>query len=65
MDRGHRGHRLGLALKAANHLLVHEQVADLRMVRTWNADTNAHMVAVNDALGYRPLERYGGFERRA
>ena len=65
VDRAHRGHRLGLALKAANHLLLHEQVADLRMVRTWNAETNTHMVAVNDALGYRPLERYGGFERRA
>ena len=54
-----------LALKAAAHLLLHEHVGDLRMVRTWNAETNAHMVAVNDLLGYRPIERYGGFERRA
>ena len=65
VDPAHRGHRLGMGLKAAAHLLLHEHVDDLRMVRTWNAETNAHMVAVNDALGYRPIERYGGFERRA
>lgn len=65
VDPAHRGHRLGLALKAAAHLLLHEHVGDLRMVRTWNAETNDHMVAVNDLLGYRPIERYGGFERRA
>ncbi|ANH38382.1 Mycothiol acetyltransferase [Nocardioides dokdonensis FR1436] len=62
--REHRGRRLGSAVKTATLLLLQEHVADLHSVRTWNADSNTHMVAVNDALGYRPVERLGTFERR-
>ncbi len=51
--REHRGHGLGLALKQAN-LGVLAQVPDVRRVRTWNAVENAHMLAVNAAMGFRP-----------
>ena len=50
--REHRGHRLGLRLKAANTLAVMEQLPELTAIRTWNADDNSHMLAVNQRLGY-------------
>ncbi|HEY7717622.1 MAG TPA: GNAT family N-acetyltransferase, partial [Pedococcus sp.] len=45
--REHRGHALGLRLKAANTLAVMEHLPELTAIRTWNADDNAHMLAVN------------------
>lgn len=58
VDPAHRGHRLGLLLKVANvHLLRRENPA-ARQVVTWNAESNAHMVAINDAMGFRPRARY-------
>lgn len=50
--REHRGHRLGLRLKAANTLAVMELSPGTEVVRTWNAEENRHMLAVNDQLGY-------------
>jgi hypothetical protein len=34
-----------------------------RVVHTWNADVNAAMIAVNEAMGFRPVERLGEFQR--
>ena len=48
----HRGHALGLRLKAANALLLMEVQPAVRSVRTWNSETNRPMLAVNRALGY-------------
>lgn len=48
----HRGHGLGLRLKAANALRVIEELPEVTSVRTWNADGNTHMLAVNRQLGY-------------
>ena len=53
----HRGHRLGLLLKATMVERLWALEPALEVVTTWNADSNAHMVAVNDALGYRPVDR--------
>jgi GNAT superfamily N-acetyltransferase len=50
--REHRGHHLGVRLKAANALLLMDTLPAVRSVRTWNASSNAHMLAVNQALGY-------------
>jgi hypothetical protein len=50
--REHRGHALGLRLKAANTLAVMEHLPELTGIRTWNADDNTHMLAVNRRLGY-------------
>jgi GNAT superfamily N-acetyltransferase len=50
--REHRGHALGLRLKAANTLAVMEHLPELTAIRTWNADDNTHMLAVNQRLGY-------------
>lgn len=54
----HRGHRLGLLLKAANLALLRDTVAGVRLLNTWNAAVNDHMVAINDQLGFRPVERW-------
>ena len=62
--RAHRGHRLGLAVKVANLRLVQRERPDIERVITWNAETNAHMVAVNEQLGFRAVARLGEFQKR-
>jgi hypothetical protein len=54
---GHRGHRLGLAVKLANHLALVERFPQVEWMVTGNADVNAPMTAINDVLGYRVVER--------
>ncbi len=54
----HRGHRLGLLIKVANLALLQATVPQVRLLNTWNAEVNAHMVAINDALGFQPVERW-------
>jgi len=50
----HRGHRLGMLLKAAN-LREHTRLRPAtRRISTWNNETNAPMLAINVALGFRP-----------
>lgn len=48
----HRGHRLGLLMKTDMLLWLAETEPQVRTVDTWNAESNAHMVAVNEILGY-------------
>ncbi len=55
--RGHRGHRLGLALKLANLRAVRATYPDCRYVFTAVAGVNAPMNAVNEVLGFRDVER--------
>ena len=52
----HRGHGLGLAIKRANLAELQRRFPAKRSIRTWNAGDNRWMVAINDALGYRPVE---------
>lgn len=51
--REHRGHGLGAALKAANLRALRTEFPQTRTVRTWNAQENGPMIAVNEALGHR------------
>lgn len=60
----HRGHRLGLAVKAANLVAVAREVPDAGPIITWNAAENTHMLAVNRKLGFVPFLVEGGFKRR-
>lgn len=48
----HRGHGLGLRLKLANLVRLGELAPERVDVYTWNADENAHMLAINLALGF-------------
>jgi hypothetical protein len=54
----HRGHRLGLLLKLANLELLVRTAPGVELVNTWNAEINSHMIAVNEALGFRPVDRW-------
>jgi len=56
VSREHRGHSLGLLVKLANLRQLREQSPTTRYLNTWNSDDNPPMIAVNDALGYRPVE---------
>lgn len=61
---GHRGHRLGMLVKAANLIQVREAEATATAVVTWNAEENRHMLSVNEALGFREIMREAAFEKQ-
>ncbi|MEQ4724948.1 GNAT family N-acetyltransferase [Nonomuraea sp. B19D2] len=54
----HRGHRLGLLLKLANLLWLHEHEPHLERIITWNATSNAHMLAINEAMGFELFDEW-------
>ena len=58
----HRGHRLGLALKVTNLLRARDAEPALHWVHTWNAGSNAPMLAVNVAMGFTPVYEGGAWE---
>lgn len=51
--RGHRGHRLGMLLKAEMLTWLAEAEPQLNLIDTDNAGSNDHMISINDKLGYR------------
>jgi GNAT superfamily N-acetyltransferase len=48
----HRGHGLGLTVKAANLLRLRTERPRARCVSTWNTASNEHMLRVNRRLGF-------------
>lgn len=65
VDPLHRGHRLGLLVKLDNlaHVLAAE--AQLREINTWNAAENQHMIAINEAIGFRPVDSWIDWQQEA
>ncbi|GAA3834139.1 GNAT family N-acetyltransferase [Nocardioides panacisoli] len=61
--RAHRGHRLGLLLKAEMLRWLAEAEPQLEEVDTFNAESNDHMIGVNELLGYRVMGRELAFQR--
>jgi GNAT superfamily N-acetyltransferase len=59
----HRGHRLGLALKADMLRWLAEEEPALETLDTWNMESNAPMITVNARLGYEVLGRELEFQR--
>ena len=59
-----RGHRLGLLLKADLCRWLLDVEPQLQTLETWNAESNDHMIAVNEQLGYEVLGRTLEFQRR-
>ncbi|WP_030161366.1 GNAT family N-acetyltransferase [Glycomyces sp. NRRL B-16210] len=59
----HRGHRLGLLVKLANLRLLRERFPHTTHIWTGNADTNANMAAINDRLGFRPVDARVSYRR--
>jgi hypothetical protein len=43
--------------KVINLRMLLREVPEARRIVAWNAESNTHMVAINDALGFRPVER--------
>ena len=62
--RGHRGHRLGTAVKVANLRAVQRELPDRLRVHTSNAEANGPMVAINELLGFGVVEVNAEFQRR-
>jgi GNAT superfamily N-acetyltransferase len=48
----HRGHRLGLLVKVAMLELLLAREPAVRLIQTSNAGANAHMIAINEQLGF-------------
>ena len=63
VDPAHRGRRLGILLKVANLRVFSTERPGAHHVVTWNAESNAHMVAINDALGFVPVGRMAEYQR--
>jgi GNAT superfamily N-acetyltransferase len=55
VTRKHRGHRLGLLTKVAMMEVLATAEPQLKRIATWNGESNKHMIAVNEALGYTIL----------
>lgn len=62
--REHRGHGLGAAVKAANLAALRVEFPQVRTLRTWNAEENGPMIAVNEALGYRTTALQREWQKR-
>jgi RimJ/RimL family protein N-acetyltransferase len=59
VTRPHRGHRLGLLVKAAMLDWLAEAEPRLERIVTGNAAANRHMIAINEELGFELLEPLG------
>jgi hypothetical protein len=64
VDPEHRGHRLGTILKVENHRQLRSYRPRMRYVHTWNAEVNAHMIAINEAVGYRAVDRWIAYQKK-
>jgi len=58
----HRGHRLGAVVKLENLRYAQRRLPALRTVDTCNATVNDHMVAINDLMGFQPVDLMVGWQ---
>jgi GNAT superfamily N-acetyltransferase len=62
VEPAHRGRRLGLIVKSANHAYARANEPALRVIDAWNAEDNTHMRAVNAQLGFEPVDGWSVFQ---
>jgi GNAT superfamily N-acetyltransferase len=62
VEPAHRGRRLGLIVKSANHAYARAHEPALRVIDAWNAEENTHMRAVNAILGFQPVDGWSVFQ---
>jgi GNAT superfamily N-acetyltransferase len=62
VDPAHRGRRLGLRIKLANLELLVREHPEVRAIDTFNADDNRWMIAVNEAMGFVPIQHVEDWE---
>lgn len=58
----HRGHGLGLALKADMLRWLRADCPQILDIETWNAESNSRMLAINDRLGSRRERAWREYE---
>ncbi|HEY3563323.1 MAG TPA: GNAT family N-acetyltransferase [Kribbella sp.] len=63
VSRDHRGHRLGALLKSAMLLHLRETEPALAQIDTWNAESNSHMIGINEQLNYRIVARILDYQK--
>lgn len=56
VDPEHRGRRLGLLVKIENLAYARSHEPGLQVIDTFNAADNRHMIAINEAMGYRRVD---------
>lgn len=61
--RNHRGHRLGALVKTGMLLWMREAEPALTQLDTWNAESNAHMIGINEQLGYHVVARSIAYQK--
>jgi GNAT superfamily N-acetyltransferase len=62
--RDHRGHRLGMAVKLANLRAIQADRPERTIVTTTNSAANGPMVAINEQLGFTPVDISAELVRR-
>ncbi|WP_116450513.1 GNAT family N-acetyltransferase [Blastococcus litoris] len=62
--REHRGHRLGARMKVAVLRELAASFPSVRRISTYNSESNRPMVAVNEALGFRPAGQFSAWSTR-
>ncbi len=62
VTRPHRGHRLGLGVKVTMLELLARREPQIQTIITSNSETNRHMIAINELLGYQVLDYEVGWE---
>jgi GNAT superfamily N-acetyltransferase/RimJ/RimL family protein N-acetyltransferase len=62
VEPAHRGRRLGLIVKSANHAYTRAHEPAMRVIDAWNAEQNTHMRAVNAILGFQPVDGWSVFQ---
>lgn len=63
VEQEHRGHRLGALVKVANLHYLRANAPTVTAIDTFNADENVHMIAINEAMGFRPLYAWQNWQR--
>src|SRR5262249_16296294 len=63
VDPEHRGHPLRPITKLENLRYLVASEPELRMIDTWNADVNSHMIAINEAVGFRAVDAWANWQK--
>ena len=63
VDPPHRGHRLGALVKVENLRYALRHQPELRVIDTWNAAVNRHMISINEAMGFRPVDAWVNWQQ--